>query len=706
MISATRPASVRLLLPALLALGLPVGCAPQTRTAAPAAPVAAEILWDSWGVPHIVARTDRDLYRAFGWAQMHSHGDRILRLYGESRGRGAEYWGEAALASDRWLHTNDVPERARLWYAAQQPAIRDLLDGFVEGMNAYAEAHPDRLAEEVRVVLPIEPTDVLAHVQRLIHFSFVIQEEAVAAISGRWRQAAAGSNAWAIAPARSASGHAMLLANPHLQWAGSHTFYEAHLVAPGMNVSGAALIGLPHLVIAFNDDLGWTHTVNTIDAADLYALTLEGDGYRFDGAVLPFETSERVIQVRQPDGSLRPERLTVRRSVHGPVVAERPGGALALRVAGLDQPHMFAQYREMTRARNRVSFEAALARLQIPLFTVLYADRHGQILHVFNGRVPRRATGDWAYWTSIVRGDTSATLWTDTHAYGELPRVLDPPSGWLQNSNDPPWTTTLPYAIDPADYPPYMAPRFLGARSQRSLRMLMERERVSFEELVEDKHSTRAELADRLLDDLVAAARAHGDGDARRAADVLLAWDRHAEADSRGAVLFDEFFRSVIQTPWPRGLFATPFDPARPLDTPAGFAEPTTAARLLGEAARRVEQQHGALDVPWGDVHRLRGGDLDLPANGGPGVLGIFRVTETSPAADGRRVAFFGDSYTAAVEFSTPIRARALMPYGNASQPGSPHAWDQLELYARKELRPVWRTRAEIEANLARRELF
>jgi acyl-homoserine-lactone acylase len=106
------------------------------------------------------------------------------------------------------------------------------------------------------------------------------------------------------------------------------------------------------------------------------------------------------------------------------------------------------------------------------------------------------------------------------------------------------------------------------------------------------------------------------------------------------------------------------------------------------------------MDVPWGEVYRLRIGGQDLPASGGPSSLGIFRVLEFQPTGDGRFAAYFGDSYTAVIEFSNPVRAWALLSYGNASQADSPHLGDQLELLSRNRLRPVWRSRRAVEANL------
>jgi acyl-homoserine-lactone acylase len=117
-----------------------------------------------------------------------------------------------------------------------------------------------------------------------------------------------------------------------------------------------------------------------------------------------------------------------------------------------------------------------------------------------------------------------------------------------------------------------------------------------------------------------------------------------------------------------------------------------------------VRKARGALDVPWGDVYRLRVGGRDLPANGGPGELGIFRVVNFTEDQDGRMRAASGDSYVATIEFGPTVRARSLVSYGNASQPGSPHVGDQLDLFAKKALKPVWLTRQEIEQNLERRE--
>ena len=683
------------LLLSILALGV-CACKPTPRPGEkPVGPT--EILWDTWGVPHIFARDTPELFYAFGWAQMANHGNLVLELYGRARGRAAEYWGKNYIQGDQYIKIMDVPQRARAWYRAQSPQMRAHLEAFAAGLNAYARAHPDRLDARRRVVLPVLAEDVLAHLQYVIHLSFVGGSQAQGA--GQWQRA--GSNGWAIGPQRSASGHAMLLANPHLPWGDMTTWFEVQLQGPGLDAYGATLVGFPMLGIAFNDHLGWTHTNNTMDGADLYELELVEGGYRWDGGVRAFEQRMDTLRVRQEDGALRVQPLPVLRSVHGPVLARKEDRAVALRLVGLDRPHLIEQYWDMIRATSLGQFEAALQRLQMPFFNVLYADREGHILYLFGGHTPRRSQGGWDYWQGIVPGNTAATLWTKTHAYGDLPRLLDPPGGWLQNANDPPWTATVPALLDPANFPSYMAPApRLGFRQQRSVRMLSEDTSISFAELVQYKHSTRVERADYLLDDLLAAVAQSDSQAVRPAAAVLAAWDRRAGANSKGAVLFEQWLSEVGGSP-----FATPWQADDPLGTPAGLADPQGAVAALERAAEKVLAAHGALDIPWGQVHRLRYAGRDLPASGGGGGLGIFRTLWFAPGEDGKRQATGGDSYVAAVEFGGKVRARALLGYGNASQPDSPHRGDQLELMARGELRPVWRSRSEVEAHLERREV-
>ncbi len=665
-----------------------------------------EILWDQWGIPHVYAKTQAGLAYGFGWAQMRNHGNLLLLAIGRARGRSAEYWGDSQLSEDRWVHTLGGPARAKQWYLLQRSSMKAYLDAFAAGINAYAKAHPEAITDSVEVVLPVTAIDVLAHLHRLLYSFFLTSGASVDDAASTWKER--GSNAWAIAPSRSASGHAMLLANPHLPWSGELTFFEAQLVAPGIDVYGATLVGVPVISIGFNDHLGWTHTVNTQDGEDLFDLTLQDDGYRFDGNLRSFDTDTIWLRVRLGGSTMRTVALPVRRSVHGPVVAEGNGKALAFRLVGLDLAGAIQQWWDMGRARSRDQFVAALAQMQISGFNIVYADHDGHVLYHYGGNTPRRSLGDRGLWEGVVRGDTSATLWTGLLGFADMPMVEDPPSGWVQNANDPPWWATFPPAVEPSSYPTYLAPLSMGLRAQRSARMLEGDSSITFDELVTYKHSTRMELADRVLDDLLAAAAAESSTATSRvkaAAKTLAAWDRSAESASRGAVLFRQWWTELGRRTPPGGSrFATAWSPRQPRTTPGGLADPTLAIAALDAAARVIAGRYGDVGVPWGQVYRVRRDSIDLPANGAPGELGVFRNVAFAQMSNGQYEANSGDSYVAAIEFGSTVRAEAVLGYGNATQPGSPHRTDQLSLFSAKRLRPVWRSRVEVERHLELRE--
>ncbi len=686
-----------------------------------------EILWDRYGVPHIFADSLEQMFYAHGWAQMQNQADLLLRLYGESRGRASEYWGPQFqgrdnLALDRWIHTNGVPQRALEWHKAQDPRFRTYVDAFARGINAFAKAHPEHTSPIYRQVLPVSGIDVIGHTLRAVHYMYMgsqarLRTESAPLLPRRLQAALppdliepiadAGSNTWAVGPSRSASGKAMLIINPHLLWDDFYSYMEVHLVGPGYDLYGAPQIGFPVPIIGFNRHAGWGRTVNTIDTVDFYRLTTRDGKYEYDGELKAFETTTRTFKVREPDGTLRTEKLEIRRSVHGPVVLDEQGVTLAMRVAGLDRPRMLEQWFRMGGARTVNEFERALRMQAIPMWHANYADSEGHLLLVFNGLVPRRPSGNYADWAKVVPGNTSKTLWTDYLKYEELPKSLDPAAGFNQNANEPPWQFTIP-AMDPAKYAPFVAPddsKLLSFRTKRSLRMISEDPSITYDELLAYKHSTRMELADAIVPELLAAARTSPDALILEAAKVLEQWDRQTEAASQGAVLFqlfaDRFFPpgDTIEA-----QLRVKYDRTRPLDSAYGIAEPKVALEALRAAAEECRRTYGRLDVPWGDVYRFARGKADYPGNGAHGRMGVFRTMQFGRKQGNRFYPVHGETFVCAIEFGTPQKAQCALGYGNASQPGSPHIEDQLPLMRDKKLHPVWRERADIEQNLEKKE--
>jgi len=676
--------------------------AAPAQAAAP--PVKGEILFDTYGVPHVYGKDEASVFYGFGYATAQNHGDVVVKLYGQARGRAAEYWGPAEIESDKWVIANGIYERAREWYAKEPASFRANLDAFAAGMNAYAKAHPEKLDKSVLQVFPISGVDVMAHAHRLMNYVYVAPQAKTMGGND-----AAGSNAWAVMPKKSASGNTMLLANPHLPWAPSQlTYFEADLNGPGFKMYGATQVGLPVLRFMFNDRMGFTNTVNGALGATNYELKLADGGYVYDGKVLPFTTKTTTFKVKQPDGSLKTETLELRASVHGPVFTRPDGKTVAVRVAGLDRPGGVRQYWDMGKAKSFAEYQAVMKRLQVPSFNIVYGDKEGHIQYLWNGIVPKHADGNVAKWGGLVRGDTSAELWTDVHPYEDLPKVIDPPTGYVQNTNDPPWVATYPQTIQAKDYPAYLANNGpMSLRAQQSSHLMADPAKISFDDFVARKLTTHVLMTDRVLDELLAAAAGSTDPEVTEAAAVLKAWDRTVDADAKGALLFEAWARKFAGPNYISDAnYRVRWDPAKPIDTPAGLKDPAAAVAMLKAAAQEAKASYGALDRPFGDVSRFALGKVNLPGNGGFGNTGVFHVITWSPLKDGVRTPVHGETWMSMVEFSTPIKAQGLMSYGNSTQPGSPHRSDQLEQLSKKTFRTLWTTRAEVEKHVEERVAY
>ncbi len=663
-------------------------------------PAATEIIWDQWGVPHIYAQNQEELYFSAGYAQMHLHGNLILELYGRSRGQGAEYWGEDYLETDMLIHTLGFPELAREWTDNQDPELQRIIASFVKGLNAYAEAHPEALDEDKKVVLPIEPADVNLHSMFVVYTSFVGGSE-LGRVS-QWEDK--GSNTYAIAASRSASGNSMLVQNPHLPWWDEYLFVEMHYNTGDYNLYGATLVGFPVIALGFSDHLGWSHTDNTIDNADTYELELSGDGYLLDNEETPFESKTKTINVKDNQGKMGSQEITVLKSAHGPVVKMGASKALAVRMVGYNRPNSMLQWVRMGKSTNFDEFEEALRLAQIPFWNVMYADRQDNIFYLFNGQVPVRSNGGWDYWNNIINGGKSSDIWTQVHPYEDLPKVKNPTSGWLQNSNDPPWTCTYPLALNPNDFPPYMAPRGMSFRPQQSAIMLHNDQSITFEELRDYKLSTRMSLADRILDDLFSAVDQYGGALAQEAKKVLESWDRQANNHSVGTVLFTQWVREArLRGPQ---AFSKPWDQQDPLATPDGLSDPQSAVSALEKAAQSLMDNGGRLDVSWGEVYRINYHDIDLPGNGAAGNFGVVRVAWPRSFENGQYKIGGGDSWVSIIEFGEKVKANVLLSYGNSTQEGSRHRGDQLQLFSDKKMRDALYYREDVEKNVQRIEVL
>jgi acyl-homoserine-lactone acylase len=282
--------------------------------------------------------------------------------------------------------------------------------------------------------------------------------------------------------------------------------------------------------------------------------------------------------------------------------------------------------------------------------------------------------------------------------YDSLPQLTNPGGGYVHQENSSHHFTNLNQPFDTINaYPNFEAPS-LSLRSQLGLDLVSGRDRIDLAEMIRRKHSYRMMLAERLKPDLIAAVRRAGAGDSLAETVALLEkWNNTAAPESRGALLFEAWWQA-----YSRGLpdslrFARTWTAADPVATPSGIRNPERAIASLAVAAREVASRWGSIDVAWGEVHRVRRGEVDVPVGGCSGALGCFRTLSFTEAEDGKRIASVGDAWVLAVEFADIPVAYSVLAYGQSPDPASPWHADQAALFARGELKRVAFTRADVD---------
>ena len=678
-----------------------------TAQSPPPYPDRVEIRRTAYGVPHILARDFGALGYGLAWAQLEDFGFRVVANLIRGRGQLARYFGRDSIESD--VHFRQTHRFAVEGFHLLHQDTRDLLAGWAAAVNRYVELNPGAFPDGT-------PHDFTAHDAAALWVDETIEPKVGAFRRSLEASRDVGSNAWAFAPSRTTSGRAILLRNPHLSWepGWDNRYYEAHITVPGaVNFYGDFRIGFPmYFNGGFNESLGWATTNNDADLEEIYALDVDParpDHYLFDGASVPIERIALTIEWKNGDG-ISTETREVWRTPLGPVVERGEGKIYVVRSPEWGEIRKTEQFLRMMRARSLDEWKAALAMRAHVEQNLTYADRAGNIFYLWNAAIPRRpgpSGGD----TAALPARTSNDVWTELWPFDSLPQVENPPGGYLQNENDPYHFTNLNAVLDSARWPDYFPRPALGLRSQLAIRLVTQQRKVSLEDVIRLKHDMRMLLAERVKDDLVAAVRATSPtGEVAEAIALIERWDGTVAPDSRGGTLFEAWFRQYLAADsggfdrrWGRA-FRVPWTPAEPTTTPRGVADPERAVAAFRRALDEVKTDFGRWDVAWGEVHRMRRGELDLPVGGCGGQLGCFRVLGYRPSPDSLWVANRGDAWILAVEFGREgPRAYSVLAYGQSDDPASPHFADQAAMFARGELKRVAFTEAEIARDLERR---
>ncbi|MFI6642864.1 penicillin acylase family protein [Streptomyces sp. NPDC050504] len=625
-----------------------------------------------------------------------------------------------AAGYNAWLRQNRVTDPACAGAAWVRPVTP--LDVAVRGFAIQVLGGQGRVVDGITAARPPAPGEVRPPADP-------------AAVTGAARAlfdpatADAGSNAVAFGGKVTANGRGLLLGNPHYPWQGGRRFWQSQQTIPGeLNVSGGSLLGTSIVNIGFNDRVAWSHTVATGVPLNLHQLTLDPadpTAYLVDGK--PERMVRRTVTVPVKDGA--PVTRTQWWTRYGPVVTGGLGARLPLPwTAGtayaLNDPNagnLRASDSALGfgRARSTADVLTALRRTQgLPWVNTVAADSAGHSLFTQSqvlpritdelaqrcstplGRVTYPATG-----VAVLDGSrTDCALGSDPDALqpgifgpARMPTLKDAP--YAVNSNDSAWLTN-------ADRPLTGYERVFGTIAQpRSVRTrggiedvaaMAGRGRLTVGDLQRQQFADRVPVADLAVDDLVRACPA---GQAA-ACGVLARWDRRADTGSRGALLFDRFWRRAQAAP---DLWTVPFDPADPVRTPRGLgAASPLVAKALADAVAELGAAGIALDAPLGAHQFVVRGGTRLPVHGGTESLGVWNKVEPvwNPAGGGYTEVTHGSSHVQAVGWDGGgcPKARTLLTYSQSSNPNSPHFADQTALYSAGR----WVTWRHCERDIAR----
>jgi len=678
---------------------------------------------DEYGVPHVLGRSDESVIFGYGYAQAEDFFWQVEDVYILALGRYAEVYGPRGLNSDLLNRAFEIVPRSRRDFAALDVKSKKLYAAFVAGINYFLEKHPE---VRPRLIRHFEPWYVLAyhrHMALELTFRFTGLSDDYLPRRNPTIWSATGSNGWVIDGKRTATGAPLLLANPHMPAFGFAQLMEAHLHCEGgpnhepWNFIGAGFYGCPVLAIGHNERLGWTLVSNEPDIADVWRVRFTDPenklAYEYDNGQRTAIAWQETIRVRKT-GRMESRSYEFRKTHHGPIVAEEEDGAmLAAQVAGIFDTIPLRQSLKMMKAKNLEEFRQALALLQALYMNVLYGDCDGNILFVYAARVPRR--NPEFDWSQPVDGSDPATEWLGVHTLDELPQVLNPAAGFVQNCNSTPLLTTDGENPRLEDFPPYMlrdADRY-SRRALRSLELLRGMNNVTWKDWQTAAFDTEVYWARQQLPVYAKHFQTLQSEDPKLAKRVqpylehLLAWDARITNDSTAATLCQAWYEQLYGPGYPGEQLRE-----RYVDKPAKQLE------ALARAAERLEGLHGTWQVAYGELYRSqrqnRVADLvaarfedsapSLPALGGHGPMGTIFTQYYTPSLEipwvisqRKRYGLVGTSYLATYEFTpTGVRGASLVPFGTSGDSKSPHYFDQAKLLVEQQLKPELFTKSQV----------
>lgn len=676
---------------------------------------------DDWGIAHVHGKSDADAVFGMIYAQAEDDFPRIEANYLTNLGRTAEADGQKAIWQDLRARLYVNPAELKADYARSPPAMRKLMDAWADGLNYFLATHPN---VHPKVLTRFEPWMVMSFTEGSIggDIEQIDLDKLAAFYGGRPPRVASasqdkadqGSNGIAIAPKLTADGGSLLLINPHTSF-----YFRSELQMSsdeGLDAYGAATWGQFFIYQGFNPHIGWMHTSTGVDNIDEFAEKVERRGdaycYWYGRACRPLQARPITIRYRMADGHLASRHFNAWMTHRGPIVASENGRWIAF--AMMNRPVEALQQSYLrTKATDLASYMRISKLKANSSNNTVFADDKGEIAVLAPQFMPRRENR--FDYTRPVDGSDPAADWHGLHDPSELPNTIDPPNGWVFNSNDSLYTASGPYSARAANFPAYLDTAGESYRTIHATRLLTQPSKWSLDRLQAAAFDSAQPSWEVLVPMLVSAWRALPPNDARRARlaqpiAALSSWDKRWSVASIPNTLVnfwgDELIKAERSRAWnDHRNFFRHIEALSPEEKLATFTA----------GLDRLERDFGSWRVPWGEVNRFQriSPAIDSPfSDSAPSIpIGFTYNRWGSLASFGasqkpgtkRWYGTSGNSFVAVVEF-TPNgpHARAVTAGGESGHPNSPHFNDEAQRYASGNLRDVYFYPAQLSGHTER----
>ena len=679
---------------------------------------------DDWGIPHVKGKTDADAVFGVIYAQAEDDFARVELNYLDGLGRRAEAEGEGAIWRDLRMRLFINADTLKAKYASSPAWLKQLMNAWADGLNYYLYTHK---SVKPKVLTRFEPWMALSFTEGSIggdissiplrgveqfynttHATSTVPPED----DDELFAVPMGSNGAAIAPSNTLNHHALLLINPHT----SHYFREeAQMTSDeGLNAYGAITWGQFFIYQGFNASAGWMHTSSSADVMDEYAETVmpRGGGfvYKYGGGERPVTTEAVTINYTSADG-MKARTFTVYRTHHGPVVRGADGKWITVRL--LQEPvKQLTQSYTRTKARNYREYRAVMELHANSSNNTIFADAEGNIAYFHANFIPKR---DPRFdWTKPVDGSDPATEWGPLMGVEESPFLLNPPTGWLYNANNYPYSAAGPFSPKKSDFPAYVDPGSENPRGIHAIAVLSARKDFTLQLLRDAAYDSYMPAFAPLIPRLIAAwdMLPYSDAIKTKLAEQIQAlrgwdyrWGVNSVPTSLAVFWGDEMFRLAMTDPKRGATDAYTYMAQMPNDVMLG---------ALDRIVARLNTDYGAWKTPWGEINRFQRFSADInprfddsapsfpvgfaSARWGSLASADMRATRTTR----KLYATYGNSFVAVVEFGDSVRARAITAGGLSSDAGSKHFADQAARFAAGDLRDVYFYPSQLQAHTER----